>query len=34
LYGMQAAELYDNKKQTDHAKPLGNEEILQILPRA
>jgi hypothetical protein len=31
---MQAKELYDDKKQADHAKPLGNEKILQVLPGA
>jgi hypothetical protein len=31
---MQAEELYDDKKQADHAKPPGNEKILQVLPGA
>jgi hypothetical protein len=31
---MQAKELYDDKKQADHAKPFGNEKILQVLPGA
>jgi hypothetical protein len=31
---MQAEKLYNDKKQTDHAKPLGNEKILQVLPGA
>jgi hypothetical protein len=31
---MQAEKLYDDKKQADHAEPLGNEKILQVLPGA
>jgi hypothetical protein len=31
---MQAKKLYDYKKQADHAKPLRNEKILQVLPGA
>jgi hypothetical protein len=33
LYGMQAEKLHDDEKQAHHAKPSGNEEILQVLPR-
>jgi len=29
---MQAKKLYDDKKQAYHAKPSGNEEVLQVLP--
>jgi hypothetical protein len=31
---MQAKELYNDQKQADHAEPLGNEKILQVLPGA
>jgi len=31
---MQAAKLYNDEKQADHAKPPGDEEILQVLPGA
>jgi hypothetical protein len=33
LHGMQAAKLHDDEEQAHHAKPSGNEEILQVLPR-
>jgi hypothetical protein len=33
LYGMQAEKLHDDEKQAHHAKPPGNEEVLQVLPR-